>query len=432
MHDVFISYSHKDEKIREAVCQKLESEGIKCWYAPRDIQPGGEWADAITLALKQCKVMILIFTDRSNNSAQVLREVGLAVDFRKKIIPFNCDESVPTGSMQYYLSTLHWLDASEDSEAPLDDLTELTKKYLSGEQETKNQVPPEPKGTISKKTLLIIISILVLLNAGLIFFLYSRDYIGKRRTPEEIQVDDMIADLIDEGVTAATGEDLRSIDFSNVMKWVVVNNKLYYFSSGNDSPDTGNYLYTLQDDDTIMLDHYNGTGKTEIILPEMIDGLPVTAIGESCFGNNLEIEKVTFSDTVDYISANAFSGCTNLHETVFPETLIAIDKEAFAESGLIEVILPDTVTQIGEGVFMNCEQLEYVFLPEELKIIPHRVFQNTPALQSVTIAAPKPLIDSDAFDPETAATLIGYSGSYTEKYAQQKGFDFTPYEPSDQ
>ena len=89
MCDVFISYSSKDTKSREEICGKLEAAGIKCWYAPRDIRPGEEWADAITNALQRCKVFLLIFTENANDSSQVLREVGLAADFKKTIIPFN-------------------------------------------------------------------------------------------------------------------------------------------------------------------------------------------------------------------------------------------------------------------------------------------------------------------------------------------------------
>lgn len=38
-HDVFISYSHEDKAIADAICHKLESVRIWCWIAPRDILP---------------------------------------------------------------------------------------------------------------------------------------------------------------------------------------------------------------------------------------------------------------------------------------------------------------------------------------------------------------------------------------------------------
>ena len=39
-YDVFISYSHKDKAAADAVCASLEADGVRCWYAPRDIAPG--------------------------------------------------------------------------------------------------------------------------------------------------------------------------------------------------------------------------------------------------------------------------------------------------------------------------------------------------------------------------------------------------------
>ena len=76
-HDVFISYSHKDKSVADAICARLEGDGVRCWYAPRDIAPGSDWAGSIIDAIASAKIMVLIFTDFSNASSQVLREVGV-------------------------------------------------------------------------------------------------------------------------------------------------------------------------------------------------------------------------------------------------------------------------------------------------------------------------------------------------------------------
>ena len=72
-NDVFISYSHRDKTIADAVCFKLENRGIRCWYAPRDIVAGEEWASSIVAAIHSCRAMVLLFSDFSNVSKQVLR-----------------------------------------------------------------------------------------------------------------------------------------------------------------------------------------------------------------------------------------------------------------------------------------------------------------------------------------------------------------------
>ena len=140
MHDIFISYSHKDAHIADAICHKFEEAGIRCWYAPRNIKPGDEWADAIIKALEQCKAMVLVFTEASNLSTQVRREVDSAVSFGKTIIPFKCTNTEPTGSMRYYLSTLHWMDALT---APMDASIEHLLKFTKGVLEIEKDVDGE-------------------------------------------------------------------------------------------------------------------------------------------------------------------------------------------------------------------------------------------------------------------------------------------------
>lgn len=430
MHDVFISYSHHDAEIRAEIVEKLESAGIRCWYAPRNIQAGEEWADAITRGLKDSRALILIFTEASNDSSQVLREVGLAVDLKKPIFPCRCDETIPSGSMQYYLSTLHWLDfTDEDDEFP-DELPELIRTKLS---EEKPAEVPEPvsggrerkKRGVLKPVLWIAAAILAL-NIGLVFLLFSKGLIGKKELPSEAQPDDTLEQLIDDGVTTATGEDIRSLDLDQLQS-VVVNNKLYYFSTDHDSPGADNFLYTLEEDDTIRLDDYKGTEQREILIPEVIDGLPVTEIGEACFQNDRTLEKVTMPDTVDVIGVSAFAGCSELKEAVFSANLKKIDIKAFENSGLINVVLPVSVESIEAGAFSGCENLETIFLPKGIEMIPQDVLRGTPNLKTVTIAAEKVLIDKDAFDSGVDLTLIGVPGSYTETYAEHKGFTFQEY-----
>jgi hypothetical protein len=54
-HDVFISYSSRDKPTADAVCAALESHGIRCWIAPRDVLPGMEWGEAIVNAIHDSK-----------------------------------------------------------------------------------------------------------------------------------------------------------------------------------------------------------------------------------------------------------------------------------------------------------------------------------------------------------------------------------------
>ena len=110
-HDVFISYAHGDRTVANAVCATLEAHGIRCWIAPRDILPGMDWGEAIIDALQEAKVMVLVFSSGSNDSEQIKREVERAVHQGIAVVPFRIEDVLPSKTLEYFISTQHWLDA---------------------------------------------------------------------------------------------------------------------------------------------------------------------------------------------------------------------------------------------------------------------------------------------------------------------------------
>jgi hypothetical protein len=109
--DAFISYSSKDKITADMACAALESAGVRCWIAPRDIRAGTEYAEGIIAAIDTCHVMVLIFSSNANASPQIHREIERAVSKGLTIIPFRIEDIAPTKAMVYYLGAIHWLDA---------------------------------------------------------------------------------------------------------------------------------------------------------------------------------------------------------------------------------------------------------------------------------------------------------------------------------
>ncbi|HEV3167510.1 MAG TPA: toll/interleukin-1 receptor domain-containing protein [Isosphaeraceae bacterium] len=109
--DVFISYSKHNQAIADAVCHHLEAAGVRCWIAPRDIPPGGAWASWIIEAIRQSRILVVVFSSHANASRQVMREVERAVHYGVAILPFRVEDVTPQGDLEYYLSAVHWLDA---------------------------------------------------------------------------------------------------------------------------------------------------------------------------------------------------------------------------------------------------------------------------------------------------------------------------------
>jgi ABC-type oligopeptide transport system substrate-binding subunit len=135
--DVFVSYSSPDKAIADAVVAAVEGEEIRCWYAPRDIEPGADWADSITQAIQECSMMVLVFSETANRSQRVIDEINYAIDRGKPILPFRIEPHTPTGALSLHLSSRHWLDAYEPSwDAHLDRLVDSVTANLESKTDT--------------------------------------------------------------------------------------------------------------------------------------------------------------------------------------------------------------------------------------------------------------------------------------------------------
>jgi serine/threonine-protein kinase len=75
------------------------------------------WAESIIDALETARAMLLVFTASANQSVQIHREVERAVHKGVPVIPLRLENVLPTRGMEYFISTMHWLDAHQ---GPLD------------------------------------------------------------------------------------------------------------------------------------------------------------------------------------------------------------------------------------------------------------------------------------------------------------------------
>jgi hypothetical protein len=108
--DIFISYSQPDRDCAFELTNHLETNGFSVWIAPRDVSPAAEWAAEIIDAISAARAMVLVFSASSNSSPQVRREVERAVHKDLRILPFRIEDVLPSRSLEYFLSSQHWLD----------------------------------------------------------------------------------------------------------------------------------------------------------------------------------------------------------------------------------------------------------------------------------------------------------------------------------
>jgi TIR domain len=154
-HDVFISYSSKDKPVADATCATLESKGIRCWMAPRDIMPGSDWGESIVDAINGSRAFVLVFSGNANASVQIKREVERTVNKGIPIIPLRIENVMPAKSLEYFLSTPHWLDAfSPPLERHLNYLADVIRSVLEGQKPPPPPAPVKPFEGVDKRVLI--------------------------------------------------------------------------------------------------------------------------------------------------------------------------------------------------------------------------------------------------------------------------------------
>ena len=141
---IFLSYSSRDKLIADAICSRLENQGIRCWIAPRDVNPGADYSDQISEALERSTAMVMVFSSGSNSSRHVKSEIDRAFSLDKVIIPFRVEDVELDKGLAYYLSKTHWLDAlTKPLEQHIDRLAGTIRK-VSG----LDGPPPPPLNTV--------------------------------------------------------------------------------------------------------------------------------------------------------------------------------------------------------------------------------------------------------------------------------------------
>jgi uncharacterized protein YjbI with pentapeptide repeats len=77
-YSCFISYSTKDQDFADRLYADLQAKGVRCWFAPHDIQGGRKVHEEIDEAIRVYDKLLLILSDASMNSNWVKTEIANA------------------------------------------------------------------------------------------------------------------------------------------------------------------------------------------------------------------------------------------------------------------------------------------------------------------------------------------------------------------
>lgn len=123
-----------------------------------------------------------------------------------------------------------------------------------------------------------------------------------------------------------------------------------------------------------------------LVVPDEIDGMPVTEIADKAFQKNDSLRRIVLPRGLTRIGHGAFRECTALERAEIPETVTAIGFGAFSGCAMLsELRIPDGLTLLGAEAFRGCARLTELHLPQGVRAVGAYVFDGCASLASVTL-----------------------------------------------
>lgn len=172
MADIFISYSRKDSEQALSLVERLRASGLDVWIDQHGIEASTSWSKEIANALKECHTMVLLLSPMAVASVNVAKELSVATQLKKRIVPIQIERVELEGEFLYHLSGLHRAQYSD-----FDSILRAITKGNTGTQ-TEGRIPgpgsqmrtPTP-GKQRKYFIGIVIALLTLTIGA--YFLFS-------------------------------------------------------------------------------------------------------------------------------------------------------------------------------------------------------------------------------------------------------------------
>ncbi|MEY4761983.1 MAG: hypothetical protein RLZZ200_1839 [Pseudomonadota bacterium] len=120
--DIFISFATLDSKIANTICTALENRGFSCWISSRNISPGDNFQSSIVRAIRNAKVLLLVYSSNSNRSDEVTKELALASQQKLMVVPLRLENVPPSDAFAYEFATRQWIDLFADWEQAMNNL----------------------------------------------------------------------------------------------------------------------------------------------------------------------------------------------------------------------------------------------------------------------------------------------------------------------
>ena len=219
--------------------------------------------------------------------------------------------------------------------------------------------------------------------------------------------------------------------FGSITLSFITEKNIGLFSTFSANAEELGYTYEIENNEITITGHTNPTG--DLTIPQTIDGLKVTRIGDHAFANCGQVtgitlpegivdigdhaftlcvglEKVSMPDTVLSIGENTFVGCESLKNVSLSKNITSIEMWSFAGCrNLVSIIIPAGVESIGKYAFAECDNLAVINIPNRVSSIGFSAFLNCSKLSSLSIPNSVTNIGNFAFSGCENITSISLS-----------------------
>ena len=137
MHDVFVSFSFKNMEVAHQIVNGLQTRyGIRCWICTQEVYGGNYYKQKITRAIDEARVVVLVQTIDAIQSREVPKEIAIAFEGNKVIIPFKLDDAKAKDDLRYDLAGIDFIDGRKPTfDERIDELAEAILRNLETKKE---------------------------------------------------------------------------------------------------------------------------------------------------------------------------------------------------------------------------------------------------------------------------------------------------------
>jgi len=107
---VFLSYASADRDQALFIAAALESAGIPVWIDRTGISGGLSWAEEIAGAVRGCALLAVLCSAASMDSRNVRKELQLAWDADRPILPVLLEHVKFPAAIAYFLNGRQWIE----------------------------------------------------------------------------------------------------------------------------------------------------------------------------------------------------------------------------------------------------------------------------------------------------------------------------------